>query len=191
MTDTPETSKEALTLPATLRQPLLNELGSGERIVRVMGLKFILPCAFKRYMTLNDQWIVDFLNTAWHTAVINRFTATVRDELLKNPALTYEQVEEALIRTFDEFEWEGRPTKPPRLVDIQDDNQKARIKYARPLYNAAMKGHSLDRAEYELKLFEWTEQNVEVLDEMRSASETKNAALRNMLAAAGFTGENP
>lgn len=167
MTDTP---------PHSIPQPLLRKLGEHERIVRVANLKFILPNEFDKGEVL-EGWKLDFINSAYHTQIINAFSET-RKELVGNPATTYSDIEDALLEFAASYSWNHRPTKPPTLTSVLTDTQKARIKFARPFYSQIMSGRGFARADYELGLFDWTEQNAELLDDMRTKHEADMAKLQ-------------
>lgn len=155
MTDTPEPTKHSIV------QPPLREPEADERIVRVAGLKFILPCKWAPGDTLDEESAA-FINTAWHTAVINRF-GPVREILVQNPATTYEQFDAELQAFFDRFSWTPRPAKASGEKPKRSEEDKALESFARPLFNKAMKGHGLSRERYEELLLQYIEDNRDVL----------------------------
>lgn len=155
MSDTSQDQKHSIV------QPPLREPEADERVVRVAGLKFILPCKWAAGDVLDEESAA-FINTAWHTAVINRFGA-IRQLLLDDPATTYEKFDAELQAFFDEFSWTPRPSKATSEKPKRTEEDKALESFARPLFNKAMKGHGLSRERYEELLQKYISENRDTL----------------------------
>lgn len=156
-------AKPASKPQAKFAQKLLRDLGTDERVVRIAGLKFILPNQFKPGDVL-DETAAIFINTAWHTAIINRFSP-LREELLKDPRTTYDVFDGELQAFVDGFKWTPRPKKTSKDPIKLSEEEKALESFARPMFNKAMKGHGLPREQYEAFLREFIVDNRAMLEE--------------------------
>ena len=159
---------------ATITQPELTPPGPNERVVRTGGLKFILPMRWTPGDVLDEQSAL-LLNTAYHTAVINRF-APIRQELLSNPNTTYEDLDKALQAFFDEFNYTPRPLDSSKPTDRTDEVRELES-FARPYFNKAVGGKGLPRADYEALLREWVAENREFLLKIKLQQEAAIASL--------------
>ena len=175
--------------PHSILQPPLRELAPGERVVRVAGLKFILPCQFEAGFVL-DEFTAEFLNISYHTAIINRFKPT-RELLLENPAATYEDLDSALQGHFEQFVLpqartrspEPEPPEPDEAALAEAGALKALIAFARPHYNKAMKGHGLGRKEYETHLLNYVSDNRSMLEDLMSTEKKRLKSIMSKLSA--------
>jgi len=140
----------------TIIQPPLRDPLPNERVVRVAGLRFILPCNWEPGNVLDEE-TCKFLNAAWHTAVINGFAET-RRELLSDVRTTYADLDTALQGFYDTYKRTTRAdtskAKPGRTPE-----ERALISFARPHFNRAMKGKNLSRKEYEELLLKYVTRN--------------------------------
>lgn len=140
-----------------LRTPLPNE-----RVVRTAGLKFILPCKWKPGDVL-DEAAADFINSAWHTAVLNRF-GEIRNELLNDPRTTYEDLDQELQTFFDSFQRnprKGNPSVAPVSEPSEDEREHLRIikSWSRSIFRANMANHGLTKESYEEAFRKWFDTN--------------------------------
>lgn len=178
--DTPPAEPEI----ARIQQPELRDLYPNERIVRVAGLKFILPGRWQEGDVLTEEDAI-FINTAFHTAVINRFAPT-REALLADPATGYEDLEDALLDFLDSYKWTPRPASHPSDdVEPLTEDERDLVRFARPHFNKAMKGTKVSRADYEATLRKWVLANKSVLEpmleaELKRASDAKGRLARLM-----------
>lgn len=163
---------------ARIEQPELREPGPNERLVRVAGCKFILPCNWRAGDVLDEE-TAKFLNAAHHTAVINGFSET-RRELLGDVRTTYEDLDEALQGFFDHYKRTTRDdttkAKPGRT-----DEERELISFARPDFNRAMKGKAVTRKEYEELLLKHVRKNRAQLLDARNQQRQAMAELTAML----------
>lgn len=169
-------------------QPPVRPLEAGERYVRVAGLKFILPCKFAPGDVLDDQTAA-FMNAAWHTAIINRFTP-IRLNLLEDSRTTYEDFDRELQAFYESFEWTDRvkrtggDEKPKK-----SEEEKALESFARPLFNKAMRGHGLPRERYEELLQEFITDNKVMLKEQFDRQQKSVNSLTSALIGLGTKAE--
>ena len=180
MTDTAEKTPEELRFEKyghNITQPSLRDLQENERIIRTMGLKFIVTNQFKVGDVLDEQTAA-FINGAWHTAALNRF-APQREALLEyGDRLTYDQIDGELSDHMEEFTYSPRQLQPTEEGDTPADVKlKAVIAYARPFFNKAMTGLIKDRKEYEVVLKSWVIEHREFLESQMKAEADSIAKL--------------
>ena len=170
-------------------QPELREIDpKEERIVRVAGMKFILPNQWREGDTLDAEAAI-FINTAWHTACINRFGET-RRELLADPRTDYNVFDAELQAFVDTYRYTPRPASAPASADQKpDDAEKALIRFARPHFNKAMRGLNLSRGRYEELLREYVRDNRETLENLYAADQASQSAVQSALSS--LLGDQP
>lgn len=150
--------REEAEAPPTFRQKRLAEVNPlTHRIVRCAGVKFVLPLIWAEGDVL-DAEAATFLNIAWHTSVLNRFSET-RDLILENPEATYDQMDEALQAFFEDYRHTPRPASMPKENELLTDHEKDLIDFARPDFNKKFGGLGLERQEYEKRLREYVLSN--------------------------------
>lgn len=166
-----------------IAQPTLRELAENERIIRTMGLKFIVTNQFKVGDVL-DEATAAFINGAWHTAALNRF-AENRKLILENikagKTVTYDDIDGELADFMEEFTYSPRQLQPAEEGETPADAKlKAVIAFGRPYFNKAMKGLIADRKEYETRLKLWVTENRTMLEGMMA---DEKASVEKLLAA--------
>lgn len=168
-----------------IKQPKLKELGPNERVVRTAGLKFILPNNWKAGDILDEQSAA-FINTAWATFVLNRFSP-IRDNVLEQPCPTYTDLDRALQATFEDAKWTPRPARPPSDTELLDNEDRALISYARSEFNKRFGGKSIPRKDYEKKLRDFVLENKPIL---LASMQRENAAMKRAMDALDRMGRN-
>lgn len=171
MTDNPGADDTPQKPAHNIAQPPLRPLEPNERVVRIAGLRFILPCRWSPGDVLDENSAL-LINTAWHSALINRFGETKR-VMLENPACTYLQLDEALQGFEESFKYTPRPIDASDPKAGKSQEERALESFARPHFNKAMRGHGLSRPEYEKYLQSYIADNRDLLlglmaDEKRS-----------------------
>ena len=141
----------------TIAQPALKDPGPNERVVRVAGLKFILPCNWAPGDVLDEE-TARFLNAAWHTAAINGFAET-RRELLSDVRTTYDDLDAALQGFYDAYKRTTRSSDTSKAKPGRTPEERALISFARPHFNRAMRGKDLTRKDYEDLLLKYVTRN--------------------------------
>lgn len=164
----------------SIPQPELRDLLPGERVVRVAGLRFILPPQFKPGDVLDENTAALF-NAFYHTAIVNKFNK-IKDTLLENANTTYEDFNTELQAFAQTFTYTPRTTKPTEAKPAKSEAQKAMEAFARPYFNKAMKGHGLPREEYEAKLTTYVLANAAMLKEQMEA---EDALLQSLMSGLG------
>lgn len=163
-----------------IAQPELRKLEENERIIRTMGLRFIVTNQFKVGDVL-DEATAAFINGAWHTAALNRF-APQRESLLEfGDRLTYDQIDGELQDHLEEFTYSPRQLQPTEPGETPADAKlKAIISFGRPHFNKAVKGHTWERKEYEANLKAWAIENRVMLEVQM---ESEQASVKKLIAA--------
>lgn len=167
----------------SIPQPPLRDPLPTERVVRTAGLRFLLPCPYAEGAILS-QHDADFLNTAWHTAIINRFsTSGIKDYLLAKPGITYDEIDRELQAFFETYEWSPRPT--PTLAEPKPEalRDKPLETYARTHFRAVAGGRAMPRAEYENTFREWFANHDEAIRKAYNMEKIAAKALTRMLEA--------
>lgn len=147
----------------SIPQPLLRPLQGNERYVKTAGLVFILPNVASEGDVLSKR-MADFLNVAYHTAILNRFSV-IRKALLESPYVTYEDLDEELRALFSTISLSTRPNKPPVVssTESQEDEEELQllITWSRPTFRKIIQtgGYKLERKEYEAALRKWVLEN--------------------------------
>lgn len=140
-------------------QPPLREIKPNERYVKTAGLTFILPNIASEGEVLSKK-MADFLNVAYHTAILNRFSV-IRQTLLESPHTTYEDLDDELRAFFTTFSFSVRPNKAPRIEDPDaeqwEEELQQLITYSRPMFRKVIQasGQKLERKDYEATLRAW------------------------------------
>lgn len=166
--------------PPTIRQPPLRQLEPGERIVRTGGLRFILPVPWSAGMVLDEQSAA-FLNSAWHTAILNRFNSTgLLDSLYATQGTTYDDIDASLQDFALHFTYTPRPPKddssePPSAKP--DPSTKAFLSFCRARWSAIMSGKGIPRDQYEEGLAVWIGTNRSYLE---TEYEKENLAIEEL-----------
>lgn len=140
-----------------ITQPKLRDPSEHERVVRVAGFKFILPCNWKPGDVL-DEDSAAFINAAWHTAAINGFSERRRD-LMNDPRTTYQVLDEELQAHYEVYKRQTRTLDASDARPGKTDAEKKLISYARPRFNAAVRDKKLPRKDYEALLVKYVEKN--------------------------------
>ena len=175
----PPPSKPPTTPRHNIKQPKLAPLDAHSRVVRVAGLKFILPNIWAEGDTLDAESAL-FINTAHHTTVLNRFADT-RDALLEDESTTYDDLDKALQAHFESYRWTPRPTSPPTDRELLTDEDKDLIAYARPVFNATFGGTGLPRKDYESKLMAFVlDHRATLLKSMKAEQDTMDKLLDSL-----------
>lgn len=159
----------------SIKQPKLSTVQPNERVVKTAGLKFKLPNIWSEGSVLDAESAL-FINTAYHTTVLNRFAET-RDALLNSPSTTYEDLDAALQAHFESYRWTPRPTKAPTDRELLTDEDKDLIAYARPVFNATFGKKGLPRKDYEAKLMQFVLDNKATLVKSMAAEQATMAKL--------------
>lgn len=166
-----------------IKQPKLKDLEPGERVIRTAGLKFIVKCPWKPGDTL-DETSALLLNTAWHTAALNRFSET-RKVLLENPDCSYEDLDKALQAHLENFSYTPRPLDTSDPTDPTDEDREL-ISYARPIFNKVVGGKGIERKQYEEMLREFVTNNrVMLLQRMRAEQQAMSKLTEDLAGALG------
>lgn len=162
-------------MPSKISQPKLRTPLPNERVVRVAGLKFILPNNWAPGDVL-DEDSAAFINAAWHTAAINGF-AEIRQSLLNDPRTTYEIFDQELQTFYDSYKRTTRQLDASDAKPGRTPEEKALISYARPRFNNYMGGKKHSRAKYEELLLVFVEGNrTKLLAEMKR----ENKAIKDL-----------
>lgn len=166
-----------------IAQPALKELEPDERVVRTAGLKFIVKNPWKPGDVLDERSAL-LLNTAWHTAGLNRFSET-RKVLLENPDCTYQDLDKALQAHFENFTYTPRPLDTSDPTDLSDEDREL-IAFARPRFNKVVGGKGIPRAEYESMLREFVTNNkVALMQAMRTQEKAMSQLTEDLAGASG------
>lgn len=164
-----------------IAQPALRELAPGERVVRTAGLKFILPTSWKAGDVLTEEDAL-FINSAHHTALINRFGET-RRTLLENPDCTYADLDKALQAHYENFKVNPRTTDTSDPETTSEEDREL-ISFAREPFNKMFGGKGIPRKEYEAMLRDYVKDNRELLTNLMNKQKQTITSLTEDLAGA-------
>jgi len=155
--NTPAANAAKKAPPHDIPQQELRPPNADERIVRVAGLRFILPCPFKPGDVLDDNSAL-LINTAFHTALINRFGEQKRS-VLEGPNPTYNKLDAALQAHYESFKYSPRPLDSSDPKATLSDAEKAFQSFARAKFNKVLGGQGIERDVYEATLANWIKSN--------------------------------
>lgn len=142
--------------PTRYTQPKLRP-ADNERIVRHAGLKFLLKNVWNPGDVLDEE-SATFINTAWHTLVLNRFSDQ-SDLIHENPKSTYDDLDRALQLHAESYKWTSRPASAPTDRQLLTDEDKELIAFARPVYNKKVGRTGMARKDYEKQLLDFVIEN--------------------------------
>lgn len=148
---------------------------SDERVVRHAGLKFLLKNVWRPGDVLDEESAV-FINTAWHTLILNRF-GEQSAEILANPKSTFEDLDSALQQHAEGYRYTARPASVPTDRELLTDEDKDLIAYARPVYNKRFGGTGMSRSDYEDQLREFV---LKHKSELKASMEAERATMADL-----------